>query len=108
MIALVRLRYRTLKLRALCWVLRRVGEMLRETERAQGKRTDLVPKEYQVDSRLTFDEIGLSKKESALAQKIAALPEEDFQQIKEGATRRKLATGLTCASYRALPNLPPA
>jgi 16S rRNA G966 N2-methylase RsmD len=72
--------------------MRRCGEMLLETDRATGTRgqlagegpggTILAPPG---DQPPTLAEMGLSKKESALAQKLAALPDEDFEEIKAGA-----------------------
>jgi len=44
-----------------------MGEMLASTERAQGKRTDLVTARNQVESP-TLAEIGVTKRESAEAQ----------------------------------------
>lgn len=59
---------------------RRMGEMLLATERAQGKRTDLVPKGNEVDSP-TLTDIGITRKESARAQRIATIPETDFKDV---------------------------
>ena len=53
--------------------------MLKETERAQGKRTDLVPKGNQVEP--TLKELGLTKKESSSAQKLADLPKEIYEEV---------------------------
>jgi hypothetical protein len=62
--------------------------MLRETDRQKpgqykqlSNGTDLEPFEIPP----TLSELGLSKKESALAQKLATLPAEDFEEIKAGA-----------------------
>lgn len=70
---------------------RKIGELLKETERAKGKRTDLVPKEYQVE-RPTLADLGLTKKESSNAQFLANLPEEDFDKIKNGSMTAHEAT----------------
>jgi hypothetical protein len=48
---------------------RRMGEMLRETERAQGQRTDLVTIGDEVKTKYTLKDIGISKRESAEAQR---------------------------------------
>jgi len=69
--------------------MRLLGEIL-QAEKADGglvggRRTDLVPFRHQVDDRPTLADLGLTKKESSLAQKIAALPEEEFAQVKAGA-----------------------
>jgi hypothetical protein len=57
--------------------MRRVGEMLRETDRATGAAGIGVSKSAVPEKYHTQPEIGLTKKESALAQKLAALPPED-------------------------------
>jgi hypothetical protein len=46
---------------------RKMGEMLRNTGRAQGKRTDLLTSCKEVD-KLTIDELGITWRESAEAQ----------------------------------------
>ena len=62
---------------------RRLAEMIREQKEtvglAQGKRTDLVPDRNQVD-RPTLAEVGIDKKLSSRAQKLAAIPEEHFEK----------------------------
>jgi hypothetical protein len=45
-----------------------MGEMLAQTERAKGKRTDLVTLSNQVD-KPTLSDLGLTKRESAEAQR---------------------------------------
>ncbi len=68
--------------------------MPHETERAKGAKAIPGIKGFSGGSVLepplgqppTLADLGLSKKESALAQKIAALPAEEFEQIKAGAT----------------------
>jgi hypothetical protein len=51
---------------------RKMGEMLAQTERAQGKRTDLVTSCNQVD-KPTLSDLGLTKRESAEAQMLASI-----------------------------------
>jgi N6-adenosine-specific RNA methylase IME4 len=63
---------------------RKMGEMLVETERAQGRRTDLVDGHDQVDETPTLAELNLSKDESSRAQFMAGLPREMFDEIKSG------------------------
>lgn len=64
---------------------RRIGQLLRETERAKGGQpyqkstsTTVAPVEP------TLSELGLSKRESAEAQVLAELPAETFEAIKAG------------------------
>ena len=54
---------------------RRAGELLRDTERAQGQRTDLVPQGNEVATP-TLSELGVSRKESMTWQLIAKVPGE--------------------------------
>lgn len=64
--------------------LRKLGEMLKATPRAKGeilRGSILVPRENDPE---TLAELGLTKKESAIAQKLAALPDEDFKQVRDG------------------------
>jgi len=67
---------------------RKMGQLLKETERAVG--ADKAGRVSLDGSRLlpsnpppTLSELGLSKKESSEAQKLAELPEEQFHEIKE-------------------------
>lgn len=71
--------------------LRKLGEMLQASPKAKGAaglagpgRGNAVPIEHRVSDAPTLAEMGLTKKESAVAQKLAALPEEDFQQVRDG------------------------
>ena len=62
--------------------LRKLGEMLKATPKATGAKgigKSAVPK-----GNRTLADIGLTKKESALAQKLAELPEEAFEQVRDG------------------------
>ena len=64
--------------------LRKLGEMLQATPRAKGeilRGTKMAPRENQAQ---TLADLGLTKKESAVAQKLAAMPEKDFQQVRDG------------------------
>lgn len=64
--------------------LRKLGEMLKATPRAKGeilRGSISVPRGNDAD---TLAELGLTKKESAVAQKLAALPDEDFNQVRDG------------------------
>jgi hypothetical protein len=74
---------------------RRMGEMLTETKpkRAKGgqpyheKMKSTPSKRKGVDTP-TLKELGLTEKESHLAQKLAALPVEIFEQVKAGTKTR--------------------
>jgi hypothetical protein len=62
----------------------RVGEMLQARDRATGGEAQKT--RFQIGTELpppTLAESGLSKKESARAQKLAALPEDNLQAIKD-------------------------
>lgn len=64
--------------------LRKLGEMLRATPKAKGeilRGTKLAPRENDAP---TLADLGLTKKESAVAQKLAALPEAAFAQVRDG------------------------
>lgn len=69
---------------------RKMGEMLIETERAPGKRTDLVTTGDQVE-KPTLKDLGLTKKESSKAQKLAAIPVETFEKVVSGEKSRTAA-----------------
>lgn len=69
--------------------LRKLGGMLEQTPRASGvKKAGTVlggsKVELPKNDAPTLAELGLTKKESALAQKLNALPEEDYQQVRDG------------------------
>lgn len=70
--------------------LRKLGEMLRATERAPSAKgtgsNQHAKKEVELPTVTppTLSELGLTKRESAVAQKLAALPEEAFQQVRDG------------------------
>lgn len=70
--------------------LRKLGEMLADSPKATGVRmagsdglggTKVEPPRNQ---GLTLADLGLTKKESAVAQKLAALPASEFQQVRDG------------------------
>jgi flagellin-like hook-associated protein FlgL len=63
---------------------RKLGEILMTTPKAKGeilRGNKMEPRRISVP---TLEELGLSKKESAVAQKLAALPEKQFEQVRLG------------------------
>lgn len=67
---------------------RKMGEMLKATERASGKRTDLVTTGDQVE-KPTLDDLGISKRESSEAQLLATISLEEFEKVKSGEKTKK-------------------
>lgn len=71
--------------------MRKLGEILLAAPKATGARglsgggTRGSKKEPRVNEAPTLDELGLTKKESSVAQKIAALPEKSFEQVRAGS-----------------------
>lgn len=64
--------------------LRKLGEMLKSTPKNEGqilRGTKMEPRENQPQ---TLAELGLDKKTSAIAQKLAELPQEAFEQVRDG------------------------
>jgi len=64
--------------------LRQLGVMLKETERATGGDAQRTRFNKSTESPPTYADIGLDKKTAALAQRIADLPEEQFEAVKRG------------------------
>jgi len=58
---------------------RRAGVLLKDRDKAQGKRTDLVPQGKQVDDRPTLADMGVTGKQSMQWQQLADVPEEQFE-----------------------------
>ena len=65
--------------------LRQLGAMLKATERNNGTLLRGAKKEPREDAPPTLAELGLDKKTSKLAQDVAALPDELFDKVKDGA-----------------------
>lgn len=67
---------------------RKLGEILKSAPKAKtrmnGKNFDGTKKEPSKNDAPTLEELGLSKKESAVAQKLAELPEDQFEQVRLG------------------------
>lgn len=71
---------------------RKLGELLKEAPKNSGqirRGSDLEPRE----KTPTLEELGVDKKESMVAQQIAALPQKKFDEVVEGKTtvRKALA-----------------
>lgn len=62
--------------------LRKLGEMLKDTPKNAGSRG--VGKSGVPLENPTLQELGLDKKTSSIAQKLANLPEKAFEEVKEG------------------------
>lgn len=71
---------------------RKMGQMLKKTERAKGelKRGPVVTSCDRGEAP-TLEELGLTKRESAEAQELAVLPEEEFQAVTAGKQTRSRA-----------------
>lgn len=66
--------------------LRKLGEMLKDAPKntgAAGIGTSAVPKENRTTTP-TLADLGLDKKTSSIAQKLAELPDDAFEQVKDG------------------------
>ena len=64
--------------------MRRLGEMLKETPKNTGARG--VGKSGVPPENPTLEEYGLTKKVSMISQKLAELPKEQFDQVREGTS----------------------
>ena len=84
--------------------LRQLGRMLDKSDRAKGTAGAGRPKKGGATRSLpksetpTLAELGLNKKTSALAQKIAKLPDEQFEAVKHRVVKRH---GTPFCSFRA-------
>lgn len=63
---------------------RKLGEILKATPKAKARFDEGSKKVPSRNDALTLEELGLSKKESAVAQKLASLPEDQFEQVRLG------------------------
>lgn len=83
---------------------RKLGEILKATPKATGeirRGTKLEPRETAVP---TLEELGLTKKESAVAQKLASLPEKQFEEVRAG----NISIAKAIAAIDAKPKAEPA
>lgn len=60
-----------------------LGELLKQSEKGQGMRTDLLPAGKEVKTKETIADYGLSHKQSSAFQQIADIPEDDFENFIE-------------------------
>jgi ParB family chromosome partitioning protein len=81
---------------------RKMGEMLRQTERAKGelKRGPVVTARNHGETP-TLESLGLTKRESTEAQKLAALPADRFDALKNGTTTKKQALNLAHVGHNS-------
>jgi ParB family chromosome partitioning protein len=72
---------------------RKMGQVLMQTERAKGKlkRGPVVTARNHGEQTPTLASLGLVKRESAEAQKLAAIPAERFEALKAGTMTKKEA-----------------
>lgn len=80
---------------------RKMGEMLALTDRANAARDRKKAELPRVIPPPTLKEIGVSKRESAEAQKLAALPVVRFEALKLGKTSRKEAFNPTHVGHNS-------
>lgn len=94
---------RSIKIEAL----RKLGEMLKETPRAKSvilRGTKMEPRENEPP---TLAELGLDKKTSSIAQKLAELPEKAFEQVRDGhETVAKAIAAISETRQRSKPTPP--
>lgn len=62
--------------------LRRLGELLKSTPKNTGAMG--IGKSAVTDGNRTLEDMGITKRTSSIAQKLAALPEKAFEEVKEG------------------------
>lgn len=63
--------------------LRKLGALLKETPKAKA-RFDGTSREPSKNGAETLSDLGLDKKTSSIAQKLAALPEKEFEAVRDG------------------------
>ena len=88
---------------------RKLGEILKATPKNIGVKGSAVPNRNRanLDETPTLEELGLSKKESAVAQKLAALPEDQFEQVRLGnVTIAKAIAAVDAKPHREPANAP--
>ncbi len=88
---------------------RKMGEMLAQTERDKGGRPpETGNATLPVSTSPTLADLGLTKRDSAEAQKLAALPEESFERVRSGdQTRAEALREQSKRERKPAPELPP-
>lgn len=87
--------------------LRKLGEMLKAAPKAKGELRRGTKSEPRETDASTLAELGLSKKESAVAQKLATLSEEAFEQVRDGHVTVAKAIAAVVESKGATATKPP-
>lgn len=88
---------------------RKLGEILKATPKATGTKGQLsgnVKKALPENSIPTLAELGLTAKESAVAQKLADLPDEQFEQVRLGNVTIAKAIAAVDAKPKVAPIAP--
>jgi len=93
--------------------MRKLGEMLKAAAKAKGKAG---PGRGKAGAEAgpafsdapTLDELGLTKNESAFAQKLAELPEAAFQEVRDGHITAAKAIAAVESARKPAPTTPPA
>ncbi len=92
--------------------LRKLGEMLQRAPKATGAKGigPIAVKDDDRNQPQTLAELGLTKNESAVAQKLAALSEDEFAQVRDGnvtVSKAIAAVATTKATPRDVPTSGP-
>jgi hypothetical protein len=95
--------------------MRKLGEILQATPKNTGVRGKAGPGRGKPGTKVepgfndapTLDELGLTKKESAVAQKLASLPEKAFEQVRDGSLTITKAIAAVDASKPPAPTIKP-
>lgn len=87
--------------------LRKLGEILKGTPKAKA-RFDGTSKEPSRNGHDTLADLGVDKKTSSMAQKLAALPAKEFEEVKEGHKSIGQAIAAVDGTRREPSRVPPA
>jgi hypothetical protein len=81
---------------------RKAGELLAQMEKANGKRIDLVERGDQV-SRPTLRDLGITKDQSSDWQKLAKVPQDEFEAALADKTTKPSTNGIIRANAEPKP-----